>query len=205
MCRNDIYRCKETRPRVYSFSLTCVLPFRSNHPRLKSAFASSVLTPITWSFIMVALNAVLALSAVVALVGADGAAGRKDKGYYKVTPNSTLRSRDLFKRQCEGTCSECFGSGYTLCPGSTYYCYLPGDSLYGLDSCSSDSDSSSSPEPTSTGSAGDSDFCSGTGATCVSCFGAGYLDCPDNYHWYAALCKPIDIHPNVKQLQPRRS
>lgn len=140
------------------------------------------LLPLLDLFTMVALTAVMAFSAILALTSADGGAGRKDKGHLKVTPNSTLRSRDLFRRQCEGTCEECFGSGYTLCPGSSYYCYLPGDSLYGLDSCSTDT--SSAPEPTSTGSAGDSDFCSGASATCVSCFGEGYLDCPDNYHWY---------------------
>src|SRR6201996_6128633 len=107
-------------------------------------------------------------------------------------PSSTSRlmsKRDLTKR-CTGTCEECFGAGYTLCPGSDFYCYLPGDATYGLDSCSSDGGSSdstttaSAPASTSTGTSGVDDICYQTGATCQSCFGAGYIECPDGYHCY---------------------
>lgn len=97
-----------------------------------------------------------------------------------------------------GTCSECFGSGYTLCPSSSITCYLPGDSIYGLDSCDSSSSSTGSDPayPTTTGSAGAADVCSGVAATCVSCFGAGYLDCGngvDCYNPAGKLTKPL--HP----------
>ncbi|CRG86367.1 hypothetical protein PISL3812_03373 [Talaromyces islandicus] len=34
------------------------------------------------------------------------------------------------------------------------------------------------------GSAGDSDYCSGVGATCESCFGPGYIECSDGYTCY---------------------
>jgi len=103
------------------------------------------------------------------------------------TPNKLLMTRDLNKR-CTGSCEECFGSGYTLCPGSSIYCYLPGDDYYGLDSCSSSSGGSgtstaSAPSSTST-STGSDELCYQTGATCVSCFGPTYLDCPDGYHCY---------------------
>ncbi|KIW87672.1 uncharacterized protein Z519_11646 [Cladophialophora bantiana CBS 173.52] len=109
------------------------------------------------------------------------------------TPTSTskLMSRRDLQKRCIGTCEECFGAGYTLCPGSDLYCYLPGDATYGLDSCSADSSdgsdttaTASASEPTSTSTSGIDDICYQAGATCVSCFGAGYLDCPDGYHCY---------------------
>ncbi|KIW23036.1 uncharacterized protein PV07_11268 [Cladophialophora immunda] len=141
----------------------------------------------------------LFFSSLVLLATAQGDAifkGLPGQGRTR-TPTSTSRlmsRRDLDKR-CVGTCEECFGAGYTLCPGSDIYCYLPGDEYYGLDSCSSDgsdgSDSgllttstASAPASTSTSTSGIDDICYQAGATCVSCFGAGYLDCPDGYHCY---------------------
>lgn len=143
---------------------------------------------------MVQLVTLLTFTSVFALSSAQE--GKKHGiGFTKVPANENpqVKPRSLEQRQtCSGTCSECFGSGYTLCPGSSLFCYKPGDPSYGLDSCpgsstgsdSSDTYSSSSYVPTSTGSAGDSDFCSGTAATCVTCFGAGYLDCGDGINCY---------------------
>ncbi len=109
------------------------------------------------------------------------------------TPISTskLMTRSLDKR-CSGSCEECFGSGYTLCPGSSIFCYLPGDDFYGIESCSTDSSdtgssyttSADASTSTSTSSSGYDDICSQTGATCTSCFGSGYLECADGYHCY---------------------
>jgi hypothetical protein len=122
------------------------------------------------------------------------------------TPNPTstklMFKRDLTKR-CTGSCEECFGTGYTLCPGSEIYCYLPGDATYGLDSCSSDGSSTdstataSAPASTSTdtGSTGVDDLCYQTGATCQSCFGASYLECPDGYHCYDPTDPQYDTCP----------
>lgn len=143
---------------------------------------------------MIQLAALLTFSTVLALSSAQE--GKKHSvGFTKVPANENLqvKPRSLEERQtCSGTCAECFGSGYTLCPGSSLFCYKPGDPLYGLDSCSgsstgsdsTDTYTSSSYVPTSTGSAGDSNFCSGTTATCVTCFGAGYLDCGDGINCY---------------------
>ncbi|ETI26252.1 hypothetical protein G647_03029 [Cladophialophora carrionii CBS 160.54] len=104
--------------------------------------------------------------------------------------------RDLTKR-CTGTCEECFGDGYTLCPGSAIYCYLPGDSSYGLDSCSSDSSSSSSSDSdtSSSDTTGIDDLCYEVGATCQSCFGSSYLECPDGYHCYDPTDPQYDTCP----------
>jgi len=108
-------------------------------------------------------------------------------------PSSTklMFKRDLTKR-CTGSCEECFGSGYTLCPDSDIYCYLPGDATYGLDSCTDDGSGSgstatataSAPASTDTGSTGIDDLCYQVGATCQSCFGPTYIECPDGYHCY---------------------
>ncbi|KAJ9615519.1 hypothetical protein H2200_001594 [Cladophialophora chaetospira] len=122
------------------------------------------------------------------------------------TPNPSsskmMFRRDLTKR-CTGSCEECFGSGYTLCPGSEIFCYLPGDSSYGLDSCTSDGSgsdttpTSSAPASTSTsGVTGIDDLCSQVGATCVSCFGPTYLDCPDGYHCYDPTDPNYDTCPD---------
>lgn len=108
-------------------------------------------------------------------------------GRTPTTTNKLLKTRDLDKR-CTGSCADCFGSGYTLCPGSGIYCYLPGDASYGLDSCSSGSSSgstSTASAPASTSTAyGTDELCYQSGATCVSCFGPTYQDCPDGYHCY---------------------
>ncbi|KAH0832722.1 hypothetical protein AYO21_00372 [Fonsecaea monophora] len=138
----------------------------------------------------------LAFSSLILLAAAQGDAvfkGLPDDGRTR-TPTSTsklMSRRDLNKR-CTGTCEECFGGGYTLCPGSAIYCYLPGDDTYGLDSCDLDSsddglsttNTATAPASTSTSLSGLDDICYQTGATCASCFGSSYLECPDGYHCY---------------------
>jgi len=123
------------------------------------------------------------------------------------TPNPTsgklMFKRDLNKR-CTGSCEECFGSGYTLCPGSSIFCYLPGDASYGLDSCSSSDGGSSDSTPTASapaststsGSTGIDDLCSQVGATCVSCFGPTYLQCSDGFHCYDPTDPNYDTCPD---------
>ena len=123
------------------------------------------------------------------------------------TPNPSvsgklMTKRDLTKR-CEGTCVACFGAGYTECPNSDLYCYLPGDSTYGLNSCYGDGSSSgdttataSAPSSTSTGTAGADDICQQKGSTCVSCFGPTYLQCPDGYHCYDPNDPKYDTCPD---------
>ncbi|ETN36854.1 uncharacterized protein HMPREF1541_07841 [Cyphellophora europaea CBS 101466] len=150
---------------------------------------------------MVHFNTVLAVSSLLAL---SSALSRVPTG----NSPPQLVARSLEERDtCSGTCAQCFGSGYTLCPSSSIFCYKPGDADYGLDSCpyssSSGSDSASastdtytSSYPTSTGSAGDSDFCSEKGATCVGCFGAGYLDCGDDVHCYNPNDPQYDTCPD---------
>ncbi|OAL27666.1 hypothetical protein AYO20_09739 [Fonsecaea nubica] len=138
----------------------------------------------------------LAFSSLILLAAAQGDAvfkGLPEDGRTR-TPTSTsklMSRRDLNKR-CTGTCEECFGGGYTLCPGSAIYCYLPGDDTYGLDSCDLDSsddglfttNTATAPASTSTSLSGLDDICYQTGATCASCFGSSYLECPDGYHCY---------------------
>ncbi len=147
---------------------------------------------------MLFTKAALIFSSLIVLTAAqDANAGSKGLSPGRGrTPNPTstklMFKRDLTKR-CTGTCEECFGSGYELCPGSSIFCYLPGDASYGLDSCTGGSSSSdttptasaSAPASTSTsGSTGIDDLCYQTGATCQSCFGATYIECPDGYHCY---------------------
>ncbi|OAP63668.1 hypothetical protein AYL99_02895 [Fonsecaea erecta] len=151
----------------------------------------------------------LFFSSLILLVTAEGDAvfkGLSGQGRSR-TPTSTsklMSRRDLNKR-CIGTCEECFGAGYTLCPGSDIFCYLPGDATYGLDSCSSGSDGSdsglttataSASAPTSTSTSGIDDLCYQAGATCVSCFGSGYLGCPDGYHCYNPSDPSYDTCPD---------
>ena len=102
-----------------------------------------------------------------------------------VTSNRLLMSRDLEKR-CTGTCAECFGDGYILCPSSTRICYRPGDSVYGLDSCTSSGSGSGTATSSarSSTSTGESDTCYRVGASCTSCFGPTYRACPDGLHCY---------------------
>lgn len=153
---------------------------------------------------MVHFTALLSIAVLLGLSSASLSedAAKNQLGLTRVSPNPKVEPRSLFHKRCEGTCEECFGTGYTLCPGSSYYCYLPGDTYYGLDSCTSTSSgsdttyTSSAPEPTSTGTAGDSNFCTGAGATCVSCFGEGYLDCPDNYNCYNPNDPQYDTCPS---------
>lgn len=135
------------------------------------------------TFTMVQLSTILAVASFLALSSAqqrksrEGPSDGLSRSLNKEA--ASFSSRSLTKRQsCSGSCASCFGSGYTECPGSSIYCYLPGDSSYGLDSCpgqgsGSGSGSTAAPVPTTTGTAGNSDFCSGKGATCVSCFGPG--------------------------------
>lgn len=141
---------------------------------------------------MLFTKAALAFSSLILLVAAQDSEDAFHKGLkpsFSRTPTTTtnklLKTRDLDKR-CTGSCEECFGDGYTLCPGSSIYCYLPGDSYYGLDSCTSDysSDSTSTAPSSTSTSTGTDELCYQSGATCVSCFGPTYLDCPDGYHCY---------------------
>ena len=140
---------------------------------------------------MVQLTTILAVSSLLVFASAD----RKDKqqpdglSRIPVPAPPAIKPRSLAERQtCSGSCSTCFGSGYILCPSSTLYCYLPGDATYGIDSCtgssSGGSGSTAAAAPTTTGSAGNADICNGKGATCVSCFGPGYLQCADGINCY---------------------
>lgn len=96
----------------------------------------------------------------------------------------------------DGSCEQCFGTGSTECPGSTSQCYTPGDSLSGIESCSSSGSSSSDTTPSSssdlpTSSAvSDSsstsgsnitstDFCDNGGFDCKRCFGNSFIPCPE--------------------------
>ena len=145
---------------------------------------------------MVQLTTFLSLSTLLLAAFAQEDALKKPSpaGGLSRTGRPGVSRRDIsdnpLSKRCSGSCAECFGSGYTLCPGSTLFCYLPGDSSYGIDSCTGHSGSgsgtttASAAGSTSTGSAGNSDYCSGAYATCVSCFGAGYLDCGDGINCY---------------------
>ncbi|KAK5467599.1 hypothetical protein LTS15_000572 [Exophiala xenobiotica] len=145
---------------------------------------------------MLFTKAALCISSLIFLAFAQEPADAVFKGLtsgHTRTPTSAskLMARSLDKR-CSGSCAECFGSGYTLCPGSSISCYLPGDDFYGIDSCSTDSSDTGSSytstadasASTSTSSSGYDDICSQTGATCTSCFGSGYEECDDGYHCY---------------------
>jgi hypothetical protein len=74
--------------------------------------------------------------------------------------------------------------GYQDCPNSSLYCYLPGDSLVGIESCyaSSGSDSTdTSTTPSSTDSSvPTTDTCENGGLSCAYCFGEGNIACPQS-------------------------
>lgn len=92
---------------------------------------------------------------------------------------------------CSGSCTTCFGAGYISCPDSDFWCYLPGDPNYGIDSCTDGSAATTttaatfvtptlSSAPTQTYSDSGSpttSLCPNDGATCAQCFGAGYVFC----------------------------
>lgn len=116
------------------------------------------------------------------------------------SPSNILRRSTIeLQKRCVGDCVSCFGDGYTECPGSSYYCYKPGDTYYGLESCSStgsgssDSGSSASAAPTSDSSSSSSssggfdysipEFCSSGGGDCKTCFGSTYVKCPNDDFW----------------------
>jgi len=72
----------------------------------------------------------------------------------------TVRGPPLQERQacqvfdlCYGECDECFGTGFTRCPGNSTLCHKPGDDCYPMRMCSenydSDSDTSGSSSLTS--------------------------------------------------------
>merc|ERR1712070_551175 len=72
----------------------------------------------------------------------------------------TVRSLSLQGRQecqvfdvCYGECDECFGTGFTRCPGNSTLCHNPGNDCYPMEMCSenydSDSDTSGSSSLTS--------------------------------------------------------
>ncbi|EXJ88402.1 hypothetical protein A1O1_05332 [Capronia coronata CBS 617.96] len=156
---------------------------------------------------MLFVKAALGMSSLILLASAQEPVDAVHKtlipGLSKVsTTTSKLMSRSLDKR-CSGSCEECFGTGYTLCPESSLYCYLPGDVSYGLDSCpgfssgSSGTASASAAAATSTSSStGTDDVCSQTGATCASCFGSSYLECPDGVHCYDPSDPQFDTCPD---------
>lgn len=127
---------------------------------------------------MVGFSTILSVAALMGLCAANDAAIKKpNSAFTKVAPKTQPVARSLAERDdfCSGTCVQCFGAGYILCPGSSLYCYSPGDPTYGIDSCPSDtSDTISTAQPTPTGS---TDYC--YGKSCASCFGAGYLACSD--------------------------
>jgi hypothetical protein len=95
-----------------------------------------------------------------------------------------------------GGCAVCFGDGYQDCPDSSLYCYLPGDSLHGLDSCTSDTGSptqsaeTDSPTSSATSDSSESssggfdststDYCDNGDFDCKRCFGQTYIPCPDS-------------------------
>jgi len=153
---------------------------------------------------MVQLTTFLYLSALIILSSAKESddAVKKQLGLTKVPAKAKVEPRSLRER-CQGTCVECFGDGYILCPGSDFNCYLPGDVDYGLTSCPSSSSSdytssytSSAPQSTFTGSQSISDFCNEAGATCQSCFGEGYISCPDNLYCYNPNDPEYDTCPS---------
>lgn len=155
---------------------------------------------------MLFVKAVVGVSSLILLAYAQEPVDAVHKtltpGLSKVpTMSGKLMSRSLDKR-CSGSCEECFGDGYTLCPGSALYCYLPGDSYYGIESCvgyfgsSSGTASASAPASTSTSSTGTDDLCYQTGATCKSCFGSSYLECPDGLHCYDPADPLYDTCPD---------
>jgi hypothetical protein len=75
---------------------------------------------------------------------------------------------------CSGSCETCFGAGFELCDSSSTICYLPGDALYGEESCSATGTidtSSDSSFPTT-------DTCENGGLSCAYCFGEGHISCP---------------------------
>lgn len=120
------------------------------------------------------------------------------------TTNNTSPSVPTSESCSKGDCQACFGSGYQLCPDSSITCYKPGDSQYGLDSCSSSSsgsgsgssapssDSSAATPTQSSGPEADgttsspgsdtttTDFCDNGGFDCKRCFGNTYIPCPDS-------------------------
>jgi hypothetical protein len=117
--------------------------------------------------------------------------------------NRMLMTRDVnsLNKRCTGSCAECFGDGYTGCPGSSIYCYKPGDLFYGLESCLSTSSGSSTATSTasaagSTSTSGTGDLCYDDDATCTSCFGPTYFDCPDGYHCYDPNDPQYDTCPD---------
>lgn len=158
---------------------------------------------------MLFTKAALCLSSLVLLASAqeadDAILKGMEVGRTRIpTSANRLMTRSLDKR-CTGSCSECFGAGYTLCPGSSIFCYLPGDSYYGIDSCSSSSSGSGSDSGTGTATAsasaptstsGTTDICSKVGATCTSCFGSGYMECADGYHCYNPNDPEYDTCPD---------
>ena len=182
-----------------SLFLLCALGWKHTRSTPSHSFSSIVVIPCLLNttnmlFTKVAF-AISSLAVLTAAQDADASSKGISPGRGR-TPNPTssklMFKRDLNKR-CTGSCEECFGSGYTLCPGSEIFCYLPGDASYGLDSCTSDGSgsdttptaSASAPASTSTSSStGIDDLCSQVGATCVSCFGPTYLECSDGYHCY---------------------
>lgn len=82
-----------------------------------------------------------------------------------LSSSSKSGTKSLNRRQsdqCSGDCATCFGEGFQLCASSSSICYLPGDSIYGEDSCSGTSAIDVPSEP---------ELCTDGG--CAACFGSG--------------------------------
>jgi len=99
-------------------------------------------------------------------------------GFKRLTLPNNNPGIKLLSRQasdtCSGSCETCFGAGFELCDSSSTICYLPGDALYGEESCSATGTidtSSDSSFPTT-------DTCENGGLSCAYCFGEGQISCP---------------------------
>ena len=103
-------------------------------------------------------------------------------GFKRLTLSNNNEGSKILSRQasddCFGDCETCFGAGFQLCASSSSICYLPGDALYGEESCSGtdaiDTSSTDSSFPTE-------DTCDNGGLSCAYCFGEGHISCPQSY------------------------
>jgi hypothetical protein len=102
-------------------------------------------------------------------------------GLKRLTLSNNNEGSKILNRQasddCFGDCETCFGAGFQLCASSSSICYLPGDALYGEESCSGtdaiDTSSTDSSFPTE-------DTCDNGGLSCAYCFGEGHVSCPQS-------------------------
>jgi hypothetical protein len=110
-----------------------------------------------------------------------------DTGLKRLTLSNNEESKILNRQasdQCTGDCETCFGAGFQLCASSSIICYLPGDAVYGEESCSASSGSDTSTSPSSTDySSPITDTCDNGGLSCDYCFGGGYIQCPQSVEY----------------------